>query len=74
MTTNRDIISTMQTDDAEIPDDVFDAVKAIANEIEKRKDAGTLSKDQYKRLKAKAKEAAGKWWSDLVDAIDRLKP
>lgn len=63
----------MQEDD-EVPDDVFDAVKAIANEIERRRDAKTLSKDQYKRLKKKAMDAAGKHWPELAEAIENLKP
>lgn len=63
----------MATED-EVPDEVFDAVKAIANEIERRHDAATLSKDQYKRLRNKAKTAAGKWWGELAEAIENLKP
>ncbi len=74
MTPDRAILSDMATENDDVPDDAFDAVKAIANEIERRKDAGTLSKDQYKRLKAKAKEAAGEWWGELAEVFDDLKP
>ncbi len=64
----------MTNEDDEIPDEVFDAFKAIANEIERRKEEKTLSVDQYKRLKKKAKEVAGKWWPELAEAIENLKP
>lgn len=72
---NRAILPSMATEeDDDVPDDVFEAVKTIANEIERRRDCGTLSKDQYKRLKSKAKKAAGSWWGELAEAIENLKP
>ena len=74
MTSDRAILPVMANEDDDVPDDVFDAFKEIANEIERRRDAGTLSKDQLKRLKAKAKQVAGKWWGELAEAIESLKP
>lgn len=68
------ILPVMANQNDEVPDEVFEAVKTIANEIERRRDAGTLSKDQFKRLKAKAKEAAGQWWGELAEAFEDLKP
>lgn len=64
----------MATEDDEIDEETYEKVIAVMREIERARDEGKLDRSKWRRERDKAKKIAGKFWGEVAEAFENLKP